>query len=123
MENVPKLRFTFDTGNFAYSLENAEDAYIKLRKYVHHVHLKDRSWDSRRADPDNTNGQADLSGKIMYPCESGNGFIGIAGIVKKLLTDGYSGSFSVEHFGAADQLVYMKRSAENISRIFKENEK
>ncbi|MBQ5332788.1 MAG: sugar phosphate isomerase/epimerase [Oscillospiraceae bacterium] len=120
MENVPKLRFTFDTGNFAYSLENAEDAYLKLRRYVHHVHLKDRSWDSLRADSDNTNGKADLSGKIMYPCEAGGGFIGIERIVKKLISDGYKGSFSVEHFGAADQLGYMRRSAENIRKIFEE---
>lgn len=120
MENVNGLKFTFDTGNFAYSLENAEEAYLKLRKYTAHVHLKDRSRDSSRKNADNTNGKADLSGKIMYPCEACGGYIGIEGIVKKLLEDGYRDSFSVEHFGAADQLLYMRRSAENIGKIFKE---
>ncbi len=121
MENVPKLRFTFDTGNFAYCLENAGDAYLKLRKYISHVHLKDRSHDSSRKNAQGNNGKPDLSGSIMYPCEVGEGYIGIERLVKKLLSDGYSGSFSAEHFGAADQLLYMRRSAENIMRYFKEN--
>lgn len=120
MENVKGLRFTFDTGNFAYCLENAGDAYLKLRKYVSHVHLKDRSWDSLRANADNTNGMADLSGRIMYPCEAGGGFIGIETLVKRLLADGYNGSFSIEHFGAADQLWYMRRSAENVIHMIRE---
>ncbi|MCI7767255.1 MAG: sugar phosphate isomerase/epimerase [Oscillospiraceae bacterium] len=120
MENVQGLKFTFDTGNFAYSLENAEEAYLKLSGYVHHVHLKDRSWDCLRANSDNSNGKADISGKLMYPCEAGGGFIGIERLVKMLISDGYCGSFSVEHFGAADQLLYMRRSAENIRNIFEE---
>lgn len=120
MENVNGLRFTFDTGNFAYSLENAEDAYVKLKKYISHVHLKDRSHDRSRSNAENTNGKPDLSGKIMYPCEVGKGFIGIDGLVKKLLIDGYQGSFSVEHFGANDQLLYMQKSAENVMKIIKE---
>ncbi|WP_432650343.1 sugar phosphate isomerase/epimerase family protein [Huintestinicola sp.] len=120
MENVKGLGFTFDTGNFAYSLENAEDAYIKLRKYISHVHLKDRSHDRSRANSDNTNGKPDLSGRIMYPCEVGSGYIGIEGLVKKLLSNGYKGSLSIEHFGANDQLLYMKKSAENVIRIIKE---
>lgn len=120
MENVKGLRFTFDTGNFAYSLENAEDAYVKLKKYISHVHLKDRSHDRSRANNNNTNSKPDLSGKLMYPCEAGNGYIGIEGLVKKLLTDGYKGSLSVEHFGANDQLMYMQKSAENVIKMIKE---
>lgn len=123
MENVKGLRFTFDTGNFAYSLENAEDAYIKLRKYISHVHLKDRSRDSSRANAENTNGKPDLSGRIMYPCEVGNGYIGIEGLVKKLLNDDYNGSLSIEHFGANDQLLYMQKSAENVLKMIKEMSK
>ncbi|MGN1101990.1 MAG: sugar phosphate isomerase/epimerase family protein [Huintestinicola sp.] len=120
MENVNGLGFTFDTGNFAYSLENAEDAYVKLKKYISHVHLKDRSRDSSRANADNTNGKPDLSGRIMYPCEAGNGYIGIEGLVKKLLSDGYKGSLSIEHFGANNQLMYMKKSADNVMKMIKE---
>ncbi len=123
MENVNGLRFTFDTGNFAYSLENAEDAYVKLKKYISHVHLKDRSRDSSRANAENTNGKPDLSGRIMYPCEVGNGYIGIEGLVKKLLNDDYNGSLSIEHFGANDQLLYMQKSAENVLKMIKEMSK
>lgn len=117
LENVDGLRFTFDTGNFAYSLENAAEAYTRLRKYVSHVHLKDRSWDASRSNPDGSNGKADLSGRVMYPCEVGGGFIGIAQLLDALKTDGYSGSLSVEHFGAANQLEYMKTSAEFVRSV------
>lgn len=116
LENTEGLKFTFDTGNFAYSLESAEKAYGRLKPYIAHVHLKDRSYDLSRGNPDGTNAKADLSGKLMYPCEVGEGHIGIEGLVKKLISDGYSGSFSIEHFGACDQLEYMKRSAENIRK-------
>lgn len=114
LENTEGLKFTFDTGNFAYSLESAEEAYGRLKPYIAHVHLKDRSYESSRGTPDGTNAKADLSGRLMYSCEAGEGCIGIESIVKKLVSDGYSGSFSIEHFGACDQLEYMKRSAENI---------
>ncbi len=122
MKNVPDLRVTFDTGNFAYVLENTAEAYDALKPYIAHVHLKDRSFDSKRADKDKTNHKADISGRLMYPCEAGDGYCGLADIVKRLIADGYSGSFSIEHFGAADQLSYMKRSAENIRKLLKKGE-
>lgn len=108
LENVGGLRLTFDTGNFAYSLESAEDAYRRLKGKIVHVHLKDRSRDISRFNGEN--GKADLSGNIMYPCEVGGGYIGIGGLVERLLNDGYSGSFSIEHFGAVDQLGYAEKS-------------
>ena len=55
----------------------------------------------------------------MYPCESGGGYIGIEDIIKKAVNDGYDGYLAVEHFGAADQLLYMKRSAENLRSYLK----
>lgn len=120
MKAVPGLRFTFDTGNFAYVLEDAEEAYSRLKPYVKHVHLKDRSRDSARRSPDGSNAKADLSGAEMYPSECGGGYVGMEGLVKRLTADGYSGDFSVEHFGAADQMEYMRLSAENVSRWIKE---
>lgn len=114
LENTDGLKLTFDTGNFAYSLENAQNAYDMLKKHIIHVHLKDRSFDMRDSSPDSA--KEDLSGRKMYPCETGNGFIGIEKLVKRLLSDGYPGSFSIEHFGAPDQLEYMKRSSENIRK-------
>lgn len=108
MENVGGLGLTFDTGNFAYSLESAEDAYRRFKDKIVHVHLKDRSRDISRFNGEN--GKADLSGELMYPCEVGGGYIGIGALVERILSGGYSGSFSIEHFGAADQLGYAESS-------------
>lgn len=116
MENTDGLKYTFDTGNFCYCLEDAEKAYELLKKYIVHVHLKDRSYDPSAADPGNTNGKADLSGAVMFPSVVCGGVIGIEKLLKKLVADGYSGRFAIEHFGAVDQAEYMKKSAENIRR-------
>ncbi len=113
------LRWTFDTGNFAYVSQDAAQAYSRLGKYVSHVHVKDRSRDVARGVPGNE--KADISGRLMYPCECGGGYVGAEALVKRLLSDGYSGDFSAEHFGAADQYEYMRRSAENITRWIKES--
>lgn len=113
LNNVPRLMFTFDTGNFAYCLENAEEAYRQLSRRTVHVHLKDRL----RSVIPLSNGKADLSGEIMYPCPVGEGYIGIDKLIKRLAADGYKGDFSAEHFGAADQLGAMEISMENIRRL------
>lgn len=120
MQNVPQLRFTFDTGNFAYCMESAQDAYARLKQYVVHVHLKERTRDRSHANKDFSNAKADLSGEMMFPAPVGSGYIGIKGLVRQLLADGYGGSFSIEHFGAVNQLEYMKQSAAFIRRIMEE---
>ncbi len=117
MQNVDGLRYTFDTGNFRYCLESADKAYSVLKDYVVHVHLKDRSYDIANADPNNTNGKADLSGAIMYPSIVCEGVIGIDELIGKLVADDYSGRFAIEHFGAVNQAEYMKKSAENIRKV------
>ena len=114
------LRFTFDTGNFAYVGESVSEAFDRLKQYISHVHLKDRSRDITRADKENGNGKSDTSGEMMYPCEVGSGYIGIEALVKKLVKDGYNGDFSVEHFGAVDQTEYMRRSIENVKHWLSE---
>lgn len=118
LKSTEGLRLTFDTGNFAYSLEDPEQSYQRLKPYISHVHLKDRSRDSSRAAGDNA--KADLSGEPMYPCEAGEGYCSVERLVKRMLSDGYQGDFSVEHFGAADQTGYMRRSAENVKRWSRE---
>lgn len=117
LDNCEGLRYTFDTGNFRYCLEEADEAYSLLSDKVSHVHLKDRSYDVARANADNTNGKADLSGEVMYPAEVCGGIIGIEALIKRLISDGYDGVLAIEHFGAADQLSYMKKSADNILRV------
>lgn len=114
-KNVGGLKFTFDTGNFAYSLESAAEAYLRLKEKIVHVHLKDRSRDISRFNGEN--GNVNLSGNLMYPCEVGSGYIGIGELVRQLLRDGYSGSFSIEHFGAVDQLGYAEKSVRYLQKI------
>ncbi|MDD6234541.1 MAG: hypothetical protein PUB17_05110 [Lachnospiraceae bacterium] len=36
-------------------------------------------------------------------------------IIQQMLDCGYDGFFAIEHFGAADQLEYMKQSAEYLT--------
>lgn len=117
LDNCEGLGYTFDTGNFRYCLEDAGQAYSLLSDRIAHVHLKDRSYDIARSDADGTNGKADLSGAVMYPVEVCGGVIGTEGLIRKLISDGYDGVLAIEHFGAVDQLMYMKKSAENILRI------
>lgn len=118
--NVPDLRYTFDTGNFRYCLEDAGEAYSLLKRYVSHVHCKDRSYDATAASADGDNGKADLSGAVMYPAIVGGGVIGIGELVRQLLSDGYTGTLAIEHFGANDQTEYMKASADNLRRYMEE---
>ena len=109
---APELMFTFDTGNFAYCLENELSAFEELRERIVHIHLKDRSY-----SPLSNNGLnplADLSGRNMYPCPVGAGDINIPKIITRLESYGYSGNFSVEHFGAAAQFDFMESSIEYI---------
>ena len=120
MRSVPGLGFTFDTGNFAFVLEDPAEAYERLKPYVAHAHLKDRSREASRRSADGSNSKPDLSGAEMYPCETGGGYVGVEKLVKRMLADGYTGDFSVEHFGAVDQAEYMRRSAENVKRWISE---
>lgn len=117
---VSGLGIAFDTGNFAYVTEDAAEALKRIRQHIVHVHLKDRSRDGSRRNADGSNVKADLSGQDMYPCEAGCGYVGMESIVKELLASGYRGNFSVEHFGAADQTQYMRRSIENVQRWLRE---
>ncbi|MGN1339240.1 MAG: sugar phosphate isomerase/epimerase family protein [Oscillospiraceae bacterium] len=117
------LRLTFDTGNFAYMREDAFEAYTRLKPYISHAHLKDRSRDVSRANADRSNAKPDISGAEMYPCETGSGYIGIEALLKKMIQDGYTGDFSVEHFGAVDQTKYMRKSAENVRNWISEVKK
>ena len=120
MRSVQGLGFTFDTGNFAFVLEDPAEAYERLKPYVAHAHLKDRSREASRRSADGSNSKPDLSEAEMYPCETGGGYVGVEKLVKRMLADGYTGDFSVEHFGAVDQAEYMRRSAENVKRWISE---
>lgn len=102
MENVPGLRYTFDTGNFAYSDENVVAAYDLLSDKIVHVHCKDRGI------------QGEPKGEFhrgMKVCAVGQGYIPIKELVRKIEAKGYDGFFAIEHFDAPDQMAYIKESA------------
>lgn len=109
---VPGLECVFDTGNFAYMLEDAEAAYRRLRPWVRHVHLKNRRRDAAFGAPGSA--LADVGGKLMYPSPIGEGEVPVERLVKQLARDGYEGFLSVEHFGAADQMTAMRLSAAHL---------
>lgn len=116
-EAVPALRFNFDTGNFAYSAEDAQEAFHLLSDKIVHVHLKDRTRDAAYANSEDDNWQNDVTGRRMYPVAVGDGYVGIDKLLEQLKGIGYNGSLSLEHFGAADQLEAILRSAQNVRRI------
>ncbi|MNW22304.1 hypothetical protein D3C71_2237060 [compost metagenome] len=56
----------------------------------------------------------------MYASPAGSGCIPMKEIVTELLKSGYDDTFAIEHFGAQNQLAYMKQSAEWLLGLRKE---
>lgn len=113
VEEIPYLKVTFDTGNFMYSAESENYAFERLKPYIVHVHCKDRSM----TPDERCEMKCAVDGTEMYACPTGDGCVAVAHIVSELYKSGYDGIFTIEHFGAYDQLGFMKRSAENLRRI------
>lgn len=108
LDQVPSLRCTFDTGNFAYSEEDELLAFHELSSKIVHVHCKDRTL---RATANETP-KCSLSGRPLYSSPVGSGFIKMAEIVDALQAASYNGYYAIEHFGAPDQLSYIRSSVE-----------
>lgn len=106
MKNVPGLKYTLDTGNFAFSDENELEAVEVMKDYIVHVHCKDRAVDE-------TVGGKYCKGMGASP--AGGGYIPMGEIIQRMLNRGYEGFFAIEHFGAADQLEYIRQSAEYLT--------
>ncbi len=114
LDGVFDLKFTLDTGNFRYCGEDVFEAKKQFSDRIAHVHLKDRSYDRANSNADNSNGKADIEGRIMYPSVVGEGEIGIKRIISELKAENYGGIYVIEHFGAVNQLEYIRKSADNI---------
>lgn len=112
-EKVPKLRHTFDTGNYAYFNESATEAYKVFKDRIVHVHLKDRAFSPVEEGYPTT--LAD--GTVAYPCALGDGCIEIEDILKTLLKDGYDGYITVEHFGIKDMKKATERSSKYLDKL------
>lgn len=111
LERLPKLGCAFDTGNFRYSEESETEAFRLLRDRIVHVHCKDRRFSPNRPNEEE---KRTLGGRKMYPAAVGTGALPIGTMVKTLLRTGYWGWFAIEHFGSADQLSDVEKSAENL---------
>lgn len=110
VRQVDGLRITLDTGNFAFSDEDAWQAYRQLRPYIAHVHAKDRAKEASASTGNRYN-------HGLAPSPVGSGYMPIAAIVKDLKATGYDGFLAIEHFGAADQLEFMRRSAKYLNAM------
>ena len=111
-ERIPQLMITFDTGNFMYSGQSELDAFELLKDRIVHVHCKDRSL----IEKPHCEMKMTVDGKAMYPAPVGSGCIKMKEIIASLDARGYDGIYTIEHFGAEDQLMYIKRSAEFLER-------
>lgn len=107
-ERIPELKITFDTGNFMYSGQDELYAFELLKNRIVHVHCKDRSLKIKSDCEVKTT----VDGKNMYPSAVGCGCIKMKKIIERLEKQGYNGIYTIEHFGADNQLDYMKKSVE-----------
>lgn len=103
MKNIPGLKYALDTGNFAFSDENVLEAMKVMKDHIVHVHCKDRAVEE-------TVGGKYCKGMGASPV--GGGYIPMGEIIQQMLNRGYDGFWAIEHFGAADQLEYIRQSAE-----------
>lgn len=116
LEEVPGLKHTLDMGNYVYSDEDVEEAYDLFKDSIVHVHCKDRGIEKES--------RGDLKGlglglfekpvhrQGLKPVPVGQGYMPIEKLINKLEDAGYEGYLAIEHFGAKDQLGFMKASAE-----------
>ena len=114
-ERVPRLGCTFDTGNFIYHGQDVLKAYDLLEPHICHVHMKDRGFAPLMGETP----VVSLKKKKLYPAPVGSGELPMAEIVRRLYERGYDGLFAMEHFGATDQLMFMRRSARWMKNIFR----
>lgn len=87
----PALGHVFDTGNYIFCGDDIRFALEHFFPRVHHVHLKDR--------------------RIDGSCPAvGDGTVPMAYVITHLLDEGYTGWFTVEHFGSSTMYDDASRS-------------
>lgn len=105
-ERIPQLKIAFDTGNFLYSGEDEWKAFERLRQEIVHVHCKDRSLKPQTGCEE----KRAADGTPLYPAPVGAGCIRMKEIVTALEKTGYDGIYTIEHFGAGNQLEFIEAS-------------
>jgi len=115
LRQAPGLGCCFDTGNFLFFGEDVLKAYDLVEKRIAHVHMKDIAYAPLRGETP----KVAVTGKKLYPAPVGSGELPMAEIVRRLYERGYDGIYAIEHYGAGDQLLYMRRSARWLKNIFR----
>ena len=103
---APSLNHVFDTGNYLFAGDDVMEAMNHFLDRIHHVHLKDRK------------ALKDYSSPAV-----GTGIVPVKEVIIGLLTQGYEGWFTVEHFGAPDMFAYAKTSIQTVNAAYEEFEK
>lgn len=115
LDHVPGLYCTLDTGNFLFHGKDVLKAYDLLESRIRHVHMKDLAFAPLRGEAPSLA----EDGKKLYPAPVGSGELPMAEIVRRLYERGYNGLYAIEHFGAKDQNLFMRRSARWLNNIFR----
>lgn len=106
MEQVPGLRWTLDTGNFAYSNEDVLWAAGILEEYTVHIHCKDRG-----EEKPVSGGSEGKFNRGLRPVPVGEGYIPVKQLVKLQQARGYDGYLAIEQFGLDPQYEGIAGSA------------
>ena len=119
LDRIPELSCTFDTGNFLYSEERAEEMLPLLSDRIGYVHCKDRSLLKKEGElPKET-----IQGTPMYTASVGSGVIPMKELLDRIRESGYDGNYAIEHFGSKHQLDDMIASADWLNEVLREKEK
>ena len=116
LDNIPGLKYTFDTGNFYLMEEDCLTAFPYLKDKLAHVHMKDRKLEG----PEDEFDKLTVSGKKMYGSAIGAGVIDTAACLREVKKTGYDGWIVTEHFASNDQMRDLEESIKFIDKIWNE---
>lgn len=116
LDEVPSVFACFDTGNFMYAGISEITAFGLLKDKIVHVHLKDRDL---AGDDDEVPFYA-VNGSRLYASPVGYGVVCIEEILHALKSIEYDDMLVIEHFGAPDQMRYLKASVEWVKEAWEE---
>lgn len=104
LKNVPGLKISLDTGNFAFNNEDLMTAYKNFREHIALVHCKDRCVEEKVSD------LCLKYNRGLGPAAVGSGYLPVGLVIQSLIDSGYDGWYEIEHNGAPDQLTTMEQS-------------
>jgi sugar phosphate isomerase/epimerase len=110
----PFLKSTFDTGNFLLVDDNPNEAIIKLKDQIAHVHFKDYSIveENYQGNIDHSINGIRYAGKVP-----GEGIVDLRNILAQLKQNSYYGWLTVEYEGDEEQKEGSIRSINNLQQI------